>query len=246
MNDTLEITDVALTLGETNFAFDLVCPASSTTALIGPSGSGKTTLLNLIAGFLTPQGGEIRAMGTTLNAMPPDRRPVSMVFQDHNLFPHLTAGQNVALGLSATARPDANHPQVLEALSNVGLAGKAERYPGKLSGGERQRVAIARCLLRDRQILLLDEPFAALGPALRQNMLALIGRLRDERDLTIILVTHSPTDAAALADRVAYLDAGRVIVSGPTQDILSDTRLEGYLGNWGMKNHSVVALGGNV
>lgn len=246
-NDNLQLIDVTLTLGETDFAFDLLCPAQSITALIGPSGSGKTTLLNVIAGFRMPASGEIRAMGITLNSMPPDERPVSMVFQDHNLFPHLNVRQNVALGLlSATARADANHLQVLEALSAVGLADKAARHPGELSGGERQRVAIARCLLRDRSVLLLDEPFAALGPALRQDMLALVKRLRDERGLTILLVTHSPADAAALADQVAYLEAGRVVACGPTQSILSDPRLGDYLGNWRVQNHGVVGRDGSV
>lgn len=236
----LILENVRLTLGDSDFAFDVNFPAQSITAVIGPSGAGKTTLLNLIAGFAFPNSGHIWKMGEDLSQIPPNLRPISMVFQDHNLFAHLSAAQNVALGLQNERFGQENDEAVKDALAAVGLSGKGMQFPGELSGGERQRVAIARCLLRERPILILDEPFAALGPALRQDMLKLVAKLRNERELTIIMVTHSPSDAALLADRVAYIENGQVVVCGPTADILDNHLLSNYLGNWGASNKSVV------
>ncbi|MEL6747306.1 MAG: ATP-binding cassette domain-containing protein [Pseudomonadota bacterium] len=227
---TLKLNAVKARLGSTNFAFDLTCETGSATALIGPSGSGKTTLLNVVAGFVPTISGTISIDDIDMTSRAPDERPVSMIFQDHNLFPHLTAGRNVALGLAANGSGKSDDPRVLEALSAVGLAGREQSLAGEMSGGERQRVALARCLLRDHPVLLLDEPFAALGPAMRRDMLSLIESLRAERDLTILLVTHTPSDARDLADAVCYLEAGRTVATGPTSDMLNDQRLRSYLG----------------
>ena len=148
--------------------------ASSITAMIGPSGSGKSTLLNLVAGFETPRSGRVLIGGRDVTALPPSARPVSMVFQENNLFAHLDVEKNVGLGRSPALRLTAEDRRaVAEALSRTGLAGKEKRLPRELSGGERQRVALARVLVRDRPVLLLDEPFASLGPALRDDMLEL-------------------------------------------------------------------------
>lgn len=213
--------------------FDLAVEAGDCLAIIGPSGAGKSTLLALIGGFEQPEEGQILVEGTDITRLPAARRPVTTLFQDHNLFAHLTAAQNIGLGLDPGLRLDAGqHQDVARALEEVGLAGFAARLPAQLSGGERQRVAIARCLVRRRPILLLDEPFAALGPALRQEMLDLVDALRREASLTLLMVTHDPADAARIATRTAFIGAGEVIRIDATAQLLatSDPAIRAYLG----------------
>ncbi|MES1151406.1 MAG: ATP-binding cassette domain-containing protein, partial [Dongia sp.] len=156
------------------------------------------------------------------------------LFQDFNLFPHLTVADNVGLGRSPGLRLTADdRAQVARALDEVGLAGFEARLPGQLSGGERQRVALARSLIRNRPLLLLDEPFAALGPALRAEMLELVDRLRRAQGMTVLLVTHDPNEAARIAARTAFVSAGRVAMFGRTPDVLgsSEPVVRDYLGN---------------
>lgn len=161
---------------------DLSVPPGSSTALIGPSGAGKSTLLDVVAGFLDPAAGRVSWQGRDLSGLAPAARPVTLLFQDHNLFPHMTVAENVGLGLRPNLRLGRDErDRVAGALAAVGLAGKEGRRPEALSGGERSRVALARALLRHRPLLLLDEPFAALGPALRAEMLDLVARIRAER-----------------------------------------------------------------
>lgn len=195
-------------------------------AIIGPSGGGKSTLLSLIAGFEPPLSGTIRIDGRDMAGVAPAARPVSMIFQDHNVFAHLDLWTNVALGISPALK--LNEPQreeVSAALKRVGLVGLEKRKPGEVSGGERQRVAIARALVRDKPVLLLDEPFAALGPALRRDMLDLLLALQKERGLTILMVTHQPEDARYAATETAFLAGGRILAMGPTPDILDNPHL---------------------
>jgi len=197
--------------------FDLSVDASAIVALMGPSGSGKSTLLNLVAGFETPASGKVTIGGADVSALPPARRPVSMVFQENNLFGHLDLAANVGLGRSPSLRlTRKDRDDVLAALARVGLAGKEKRLPRELSGGERQRVALARVLVRDRPVLLLDEPFASLGPALRADMLDLLRDLHAERRMTVLIATHQPEDARAIAGGIVFLEDGRVAASGPT------------------------------
>src|SRR5690606_16318521 len=145
----------------------------------GPSGGGKTTLLHAIAGFEQPEAGSLRFAGQDLLPLAPAQRPVSMLFQDHNLFPHLTAAENVALGLKPSLRLDAGERErVAATLAEVNLAELASRRPAELSGGQRQRVALARALLRGKPLMLLDEPFGALDPGLRREMIARVDALR--------------------------------------------------------------------
>ncbi|MGE3877110.1 MAG: ATP-binding cassette domain-containing protein, partial [Parvibaculaceae bacterium] len=173
--------------------FDLAIGKGEFVAIIGPSGSGKSTLLSLIAGFEAPASGRILLDGKDMTNAPPGERPVTTVFQDHNTFAHLDLWTNVALGISPALRLSARQRHDVDAvLDRVGLSAMAKRKPGEISGGERQRVAIARALLRDRPILLLDEPFAALGPALRNKMLSLLKELQKERGYTTLLVSHHP------------------------------------------------------
>ncbi|WP_187968559.1 thiamine ABC transporter ATP-binding protein [Aquibium microcysteis] len=214
--------------------FDLSVAAGTILAVMGPSGSGKSTLLSLIAGFETPLSGRIRIGGADVTPIAPAARPVSMIFQENNLFPHLDAAANVGLGRSPSLRLTAgDRAQVEQALSRVGLAGKERRLPRELSGGERQRVALARALVRDRPVLLLDEAFGSLGPALREEMLDLMVDLHESKGMTIVMVTHDPGDARRIAETTAFLDDGRIAASGPTGDLLagaSSPALGRYLG----------------
>jgi thiamine transport system ATP-binding protein len=214
----IRLDHVAFSYGEATMSFDVAIEASAITAVMGPSGSGKSTLLNLIAGFETPQAGRILIGGMDVTSLEPATRPVSMVFQENNLFAHLTVQQNVGLGRSPALRLAAEDREaVAGALDRTGLAGKEKRLPRELSGGERQRVALARVLVRDRPVLLLDEPFAALGPALRDDMLDLVQGVHDERKMTVVLVTHRPEDARRVAQRMIFLDNGTVAATGETE-----------------------------
>ncbi|BDA86225.1 thiamine import ATP-binding protein ThiQ [Aureimonas sp. SA4125] len=237
------MTDAALTLdgvvhryGDLVMRFDLAVEAGEFLTVIGPSGAGKSTLLDLAAGFLKPDAGRILIAGTDVTDVPPAGRPLSMVFQDNNLFAHLDVFRNVALGLSPRRRVgEENSRRVREAIAAVGLAGFERRRPADMSGGERQRVTLARAFLRDRPLLLLDEPFAALGPALRREMLELIQALRRLRGgrMAIVMVTHQPDDARGFADRIAFLDEGRIAAIGATDAMLAETGdggLSAYLG----------------
>ena len=231
---SVELDDVRFQYEDMDMAFDLAVPASELTALIGPSGSGKTTILNLIAGFEAALGGTIRIDGRDVSGLPAAERPVTMVFQEHNLFAHLDVATNVGLGISPALRlKSADRERVAAALARVGLEGFERRLPGQLSGGERQRVALARCLVRDRPVLLLDEPFAALGPALRREMLDLIADIHRERAMTVLLVTHQPEDARRIAAQTAFVHAGRILAARPTAELLGATdipELKEYLG----------------
>lgn len=209
---------VEFSYGETAMQFDLAVEASDIVAVMGPSGSGKTTLLNLVAGFERPASGRVLIGGADATGLPPAARPVSMVFQENNLFAHLDVAQNVGLGRSPSLKlTERDRTDIAAALARTGLAGKERRRPAELSGGERQRVALSRVLVRDRPVLLLDEPFASLGPALRREMLDLLRDLHAERRMTILLVTHHPDDARAIARRIAFVEAGRVAAVAPTQ-----------------------------
>jgi thiamine transport system ATP-binding protein len=214
--------------------FDFEIAKGEFVAVIGPSGSGKSTLLSLIAGFDTPQRGRILLAGEDMTQASPSARPVTMVFQDHNTFAHLDLWTNVALGISPSLKlTEAERGEVDEALARTGIAALARRKPGEVSGGERQRVAIARALLRDEPILLLDEPFAALGPALRREMLDLVKDLQAEKGYTVMLVSHNPDDAIYAATRTAFLSDGRIIAFEPTRQLLERRdlpELEDYIG----------------
>ncbi len=203
-------------------------------AVLGPSGAGKSTLLNVIAGFENLQSGAIALNGRDAFSAPPATRPVSMVFQDNNTFAHLDCWQNVAIGVSPALRlTEDEHVRVDMALSRVGLKSLAHRKPGEMSGGERQRIALARVLVRDKPILLLDEPFAALGPALRTNMLDLVAELHREKGLTTLMVTHAPADAQRIAGQVMFVADGLVREAVETEMFfarISDAVVRDYLG----------------
>ena len=231
----LEVDNLRLRYPEMNLHVDLSVAAGECVAVIGPSGAGKSTLLALIAGFVAPESGAVRVAGEDITAWPAARRPVTTVFQEHNLFAHLDVAANVGLGIHPGLKLDgAGHAQVTRALEQVGLTGFRARLPGVLSGGERRRVALARVLVRRRPVLLLDEPFVALGPALRAEMLALVDELRRAENLTTILVSHHPGDARLAAARTAFLSNGRIAAIGPTEALLARRDLPAltdYLGD---------------
>lgn len=226
----VQLEDVTFSYGETRLAFDVVFQPSRITAVMGPSGSGKSTLLNLVAGFEAPDTGRVLIGGRDVSDMPPSARPVSMVFQENNLFAHLSVEDNVGLGRSPSLRlRAADRDAVAEALRHTGLSGKERRLPRELSGGERQRVALARVLVRDRPVLLLDEPFASLGPALREDMLELVAMVQAERDMTVLFVTHQPEDARRIAQDVVFLEDGRVAARGGAEEFFAETGPDAFL-----------------
>lgn len=204
----LTVDNMRITLGAFHLAGDFTITPGARVAVLGPSGAGKSTLLAAIAGFQPLDAGQIL---WDAKPMPKDpaARPISMVFQDNNLFPHLTVAQNVGLGLRPNLRLSTeDHTRVANALTRVGLQGMGDRKPAQLSGGQIARVALARVLLRDRPVLLLDEPFGALGPALKAEMLELVRELLIESSATLLMVSHDPEDARVLCDQVVLVADG--------------------------------------
>lgn len=229
----LQLDRLVLEQDDFRLTADWTLPKGARAAVIGPSGAGKSTLLSAIAGFLAPAAGRILWQGQDLAALAPGRRPLSVLFQDQNLFPHLTVAQNIGLGL----RPDlrltpADTARVTDALARTGLAGLGARRPGALSGGQASRAALARVLLRARPLLLLDEPFAALGPALKAEMLVLVAQVAGETGATVLMVTHDPDDALQLADQTILVAEGRAAPPVPTPALFADPppALRAYLG----------------
>lgn len=215
--------------------FNLNVEAGEILSLIGPSGSGKSTLLNLIAGFLAPRAGQILLDGIAIETASVAARPVSIIFQQHNLFPHLDLYTNVALGVEPSLRLSREQVDaVTEALDQLGLGELQQRKPGELSGGQRQRVALARVLVRKRKILLLDEAFAALGPALRAELIGLVKKLVRDNNMVALLVSHQPRDALLASARTAFICAGKVTAVEQTADLLDQSQLtevRDYLGS---------------
>lgn len=214
--------------------FDLKVAADKITIITGPSGSGKSTLLNLIAGFEAPAGGTIAICGTDCTETPVSGRPVSILFQEHNLFAHLTVATNAGFGIAPRRMVSADERRrVMDALASVGLSGKENRLPHQLSGGERQRAAFARVILEDRPVLLLDEPFASLGPSLRLEMMQLLTTLQTANPRTILAVTHHPQEWRGSADSFVFVDEGRILATGALSNLDSPALPESvrnYLG----------------
>lgn len=218
----LRLTDVTWLYQHLPMRFTLTVKAGEQIAILGPSGAGKSTLLNLIAGFLTPASGTITIAGNDHTHTSPSQRPVSMLFQENNLFTHLTVQQNIGLGLNPGLKLNSEQQQTLRQIAEtMGLEELLDRLPEQLSGGQRQRVALARCLVREQPLLLLDEPFSALDPALRQEMLSLVQEVCRRQQLTLLMVSHSVEDAARIAERSLVVADGRITWDGKTDDLLS-------------------------
>ncbi|MGO1118642.1 ABC transporter ATP-binding protein [Rhodovibrionaceae bacterium A322] len=180
-------------------------------ALLGPSGCGKTTLLRMLAGFETLTEGQIIIDGQDMAGVPPNRRPINMVFQSYAVFPHMTVADNVAYGLKVDGVPKHEIAEKVEkALGQVKLAEYGPRKPDQLSGGQRQRVALARALVKEPKVLLLDEPLSALDAKLREAMQLELVRLQQAVGITFVIVTHDQAEALSMADRIAVMEAGQV------------------------------------
>lgn len=230
----LTLERLEIVQGDFRLEADLTVPNGSITAVIGPSGAGKSTLLSVIAGFFAQGSGRVLWEERDIGGLAPGDRPVSIVFQDNNLFPHLTAFQNVALGLQPSLKLSGEErASVDRSLSRVGLDGLGARKPGALSGGQQSRVALARVLVRRKPLLLLDEPFAALGPALRVEMLDLVRQVAADTGATVLMVSHDPEDARRIADRTMLVTEGRAFAPAETAALFKDppAALKAYLGN---------------
>ena len=208
---------------------DLAVRPGELVGLLGPSGCGKTTTLRLVAGFLAPEVGLIRVGDRVLSSpsvvVPPERRRMAMIFQSYALWPHMTVAQNVAYGLrfAGVGRADRDR-RVDEMLRAVQLGGYGARYPGELSGGQQQRVAVARALVVEPEILLLDEPLSNLDASLREEMRFEIRRLHERFAITTLHVTHDQAEAMVISDRVAVLREGRVVQIGPPEELFEHPR----------------------
>ncbi len=197
---------------EFDMNFDLSVGAGEKIGLVGTSGSGKTTLLQIVAGFTFAESGRVLLNGKDHSTSLPYRRPVSMLFQENNLFEHLSVAENMGLGLQPNLKlSDEQQTEIQAIATNVGLKDYLSRMPSQLSGGQRQRVALARCLLRNQPILLLDEPFSALDKPLREEMLTLLEDIYQEKRLTILMVTHQPDELEGFVDRLLTLDKGTIL-----------------------------------
>lgn len=218
----LKLNDVTWLYQHLPMRFTLSVERGERIAVLGPSGAGKSTLLNLIAGFLPPASGSLLIDGEKHNATPPAQRPVSMLLQENNLFNHLTVRQNIGLGIHPGLKLNREQrAQVTAIAEQMGMDTLLDRLPGELSGGQRQRAALARCLVRQQPVLLLDEPFSALDPALRQEMLTLVADVCQRQQLTLLMVSHSVEDAARIAPRSIVVAEGRIAWDGATDDLLS-------------------------
>jgi len=214
----------------------LSIPRGGFYSLVGPSGCGKTTTLRLVAGFETPTSGEVLLEGENVNHRKPYQRNVSTVFQSYALFPHLTARGNVEFGLRRRGAGDIAR-RVQTALELVRLEDKQTRYPRELSGGECQRVALARSLVLEPAVLLLDEPLAALDPKLRKQMRIELKQMQRRVGITFLLVTHDQEEALSMSDRVAVMNAGRIEQVGTPEDVYlrpASRFVAGFMGavNW--------------
>ena len=205
----LHLDQLKLSLGDKHWNFNTRLETEHSYVLLGESGSGKSTLLNLVAGFLEPVSGDIRWHSDSLLNMPPDQRPVTSLFQQHNLFNHLTVAQNIGLGISPSLTlSEQEHADISSVLRASGLAGYENTKPPTLSGGEQQRVGLARCLLRRKPVLLFDEPFSALDASTRATMTDLLKDVIAEIKPCVLMVSHDPSDVATLNAHSLYLENG--------------------------------------
>ena len=209
---SLTIDKAQVTLGNQSWSFDMALDTHGVYALLGRSGAGKSTLLNAIGGYIEPDSGQVAWKNHPLNGLAPAHRPITTLFQSDNLFAHLSVADNIGLGIDPRMSLDKQQIEAIgAALSDVGLGGFGARKPHSLSGGERQRVALARCLLRARPVLLMDEPFGALDGNTRANMLSLTRDLIARNRPCVLMITHDPADATTIEAESLYLGNGGLI-----------------------------------
>jgi molybdate/tungstate transport system ATP-binding protein len=207
-------------------------------ALIGPTGAGKTLILECIAGLIKPSRGRIMIGGREVTGLPPEKRRVGIVYQDHALFPHLTVEQNIRYGLRYIGgrNPDRINPQLMGLIERLGISHLKGRRVNNLSGGEKQRTALARALAVNPEVLLLDEPLSALDPNFRNDIRAMLADLHHETGLTCLMVTHDFSDVLTLADRMAVLNKGRLEQCGEVAQIFKRPASRFVAGFVGIKN----------
>ncbi|MDB4095586.1 thiamine ABC transporter ATP-binding protein [Amylibacter sp.] len=230
----MKLDNVKISHGKFSLQADFEIEKGKKIALLGPSGGGKSTLLSAIAGFKTPDSGRIFFENTDITSTPPAKRPIALLFQNHNLFPHLSVRNNIALGITTTLKLSLEEIETIDkALLRVGLDGLGNKMPSELSGGQQQRVALARCLIRKQPILCLDEPFAALGPALKKEMLDLVQEIAETTNATLLMVTHQPDDASYITDQTILIAEGKAHRPVTTNKLFANppAALAKYLGN---------------
>ena len=252
MDDFLVIDHVSKSFGSLRAvdAVSLTVAQGEAFSLLGPSGCGKTTLLRMIAGFERPDCGRILVGGQDITTLPPEQRPVNTVFQNYALFPHLNVWENIAFGLRMSRRPrEEIRSGVDRMLELVRLSEHARKRPAQLSGGQRQRVAIARALVNRPQVLLLDEPLAALDLKLRQHMLMELNAIHEQVGTTFIYVTHDQGEAMSLSDRIAVMNAGRIEQVASGRELYERPKnrfVAQFLGACNLIPGTVTARSGNV
>ena len=193
--------------------------------LLGPSGGGKTTLLRSIGGFIRPDSGTVQIKGQNVDNLPPDQRPTSMVFQGFALFPHMTVSENIGYGLKLrSVEKSIIHDKVIKMMDLVGLSGLSDRKPHELSGGQQQRVQLARALILENDVLLLDEPLSALDAQLRKDMCIELKRLQKTVGISFVHVTHNQEEAMSVADRIAIIADGEMVEQGSPKEIYSNPK----------------------
>lgn len=226
--------------------FNLQVEQGEFIAFLGPSGCGKTTTLNMIAGFLDPDGGDLLIKGQRMNGVPPYKRELGMVFQTYSLFPHMTVAENIAYGLKLRkVGKQEMQERVKRVLELVKLPNVADRYPKQLSGGQRQRIAIARALVIEPSLLLLDEPLSNLDAKLREELRDELKRLHQEIGVTTIFVTHDQEEALALSDRIVVLNHGFVEQIGTPLEIYNQPASEfvhTFIGKTNRMEGEVIAI----
>lgn len=229
----LVLENIVIAQDDFRLTADFAVATGARVAVIGPSGAGKSTLLSVISGFFPAASGRVLWDGKDISNLLPGKRPLSILFQDQNLFPHLTVAENVGLGLRPNLRLSATETaRVGEALARTGLGGLGDRRPGTLSGGQQSRVALARVLLRSQPLMLLDEPFSALGPALKDEMLDLVSDIASETGATVLMVSHDPDDARRFSSETIVVAEGTAAPPQPTAALLDNPppALAAYLG----------------
>ena len=219
-------------------------------ALLGPSGCGKTTLMRMLAGFETPSEGEVLLAGEPLNEVPPNKRPVNMMFQSYALFPHMNVEKNIGFGLRQEGMPKAEiNDRVAEMLSLVKMQDYAKRKPDQLSGGQRQRVALARSLAKQPKVLLLDEPLGALDRKLREETQFELMDLQERLGITFMIVTHDQEEAMTVSDRIAVMRDGKLVQIDPPADMYerpNSRYVAGFLGDINLFDCSVTSVARGV
>ncbi|WP_274585249.1 ABC transporter ATP-binding protein [Neisseria leonii] len=219
----LELIRLHKTFGQKTVAdhISLTVPAGRLLAVLGASGGGKTTLLHMAAGLVRPDSGQIRIGGRDVTGIPPERRRTGLMFQDYALFPHLTVAQNLAFGPAMHGIPAAERRiRITRILADIGLENEAQRMPDSLSGGEQQRAALARAMLIEPELLLLDEPYSNLDSHRRHDLRTLTLAQIRHRNIPAVLVTHDPAEALQMADEIALMQNGRIIQQGAPAELL--------------------------